>query len=74
MGASAIQRSAKKINQRLKTSGDFEFITNTVPWVPETFLARFPVLSSLYAASAYGRRCVGLRPTPKIAAMRAKKL
>ena len=39
-----------------------------VPWVPETFLARFPVSvkSSPLVASAYGRRCVGLRPTPKI--------
>ena len=46
-----------------------------VPWVPETFLARLPVLSSLFlAASAYGRRCVGLRPTPKIPAAREKNL
>ena len=45
----------------------------TLPWVPETFLARFPVSvkslkwpASPILASAYGRRCVGLRPTPKI--------
>ena len=36
--------------------------------MPETFLARFPVLSSLFflAASSYDRRYVGLRPTLKI--------
>ena len=32
------------------------------PWVPETFLARFPVSVKSLVASAYGRRCVGLRP------------
>ena len=52
----------------------------SIPWVPETFLARFPVLSSLFLAAsplvalAYGRRCVGLRPTPKIPAAREKNL
>ena len=35
----------------------------------EVFLAACPLL-----ASAYGRRCVGLRPTPKISAARAKNL
>ena len=46
-----------------------------VPWVPETFLARFPVsVKSFLAASAYGRRCVGLRPTPKISSAREKNL
>jgi len=48
-----------------------------LPWVPETFLARFPVsVKYLYrpasplVASPYGRRCVGLRPAPKIPAAR----
>ena len=47
-----------------------------LPWVPETFLARFPVSvkSSPLAASAYGRRCVSLRPTAKIPAAREKNL
>ena len=40
-------------------------------WVPGIFLARFPVsVNSLWwsplVASAYGRRCVSLRSTPKI--------
>ena len=50
--------------------------TALVPWVPETFLARFPVSvkSSPLVASAYGRRCVGLRPTLKIPAAREKNL
>ena len=43
-----------------------DFSWTSLPWVPETFLARFPV-------SAYGRRCVGLRPTPKISAAREEK-
>ena len=34
-----------------------------LPWVTETFLARFPVSV---------KRCVGLRPTPKIPAAREK--
>ena len=37
------------------------------------FLARFPVSVKL-VASAYGRRCVGLRQTPKIHAARKKNL
>ena len=51
-----------------------------IPWVPETFLARFPVsvksflAASPLVASAYGRRCVGLRPTPQIPAAREKNL
>ena len=53
-----------------------------VPWVPETFLARFPVSvtfgivtrASPLVASAYGRRCVGLQPTPEIPAAREKNL
>ena len=54
--------------------------TSILPWVPETFLARFRFLSSLYsdplekfflATSAY---CVGLRPAPKIPAVREKSL
>ena len=36
----------------------------TIPWVPEVFLV----------ASAYGRRCVGLRPTLNIPAAREKNL
>ena len=50
---------------------------HAIPWVPETFLARFPVLSSLFlaasplVASAGG---FGLRPTPKIAAAGEKNL
>ena len=38
-------------------------------WVPETFLARFPVF---VVASAYGRRCVSVRSTPKIPTTRQK--
>ena len=38
-----------------------------VPWVSETFLARFPV-------SVKSLRCVGLQPTPKIPAAREKNL
>ena len=59
-----------------------------LPWLPETFLEQFPVsvkslwwparkvflATSLLVASAYGRRCVGLRPTPKIPAAREKNL
>ena len=41
--------------------------------MPETFLALFPV-SVKSLASAYGRRRVGLRPTPKIPAAREKNL
>ena len=46
-------------------------IFHALPWVPETFLARFPVFS---VASAYGRRCVSLRSTPKIPTTREKNL
>ena len=51
----------------------FCFITKNgvcviLPWVQETFLARFPV------SAGDGRRCVGLRPTPKIPAAREKPL
>ena len=45
-----------------------------VPWVPETFLARFPVSVKSLAASAYGRICIGLQPTPKIPATREKNV
>ena len=43
-------------------------IITRLPWVPETFLARFLV------ASAVGRSCVVLRPTPKIPTAREKNL
>ena len=46
-------------------------IVHALPWVPETFLARFPVW---FVASAYGRRCVSLRSTPKIPTAREKNL
>ena len=46
---------------------------NHPPWVPGTFLARFPVSASLLVASAYGRSCV-FRPTPKIPAALEKNL
>ena len=50
---------------------NFTLIFRNLPWVPETFLARFPVsVKSL----SYGRRCVGLRPTPKIPTAREKNL
>ena len=42
-------------------------IISRLPWVSETFLARFLV------ASAVGRSCVVLRPTPKIPTAREKK-
>ena len=32
------------------------------------------IVASPLVASAYGRRCVGLRPTPKIPAVREKNL
>ena len=52
--------------------------TEVLTWVPETFLARFPVsvksLASPLVASAYGRRCVGLRPIQKIPAALEKGL
>ena len=38
-------------------------IFHPLPWVPETFLARFPVF---VVASAYDQRCVSVRSTPKI--------
>ena len=41
-------------------------IITRLPWVPETFLARFLV------ASAVGQSCVVLRPTPKIPTVRGK--
>ena len=40
----------------------------------ETFLARFPVSVAASPLVAYGRRRVGLRPTPKIPAAREKNL
>ena len=40
-----------------------------IPWVPETFLARFPVSVKSFAARGFG-----LRPTPKIPAAREKNL
>ena len=43
------------------------------PWVPGTFLARFPVSAPPLMASADGQRCV-FRPTPKIPAAREKDL
>ena len=43
-------------------------VTVHITWVPETFLARLPLV-----ALAYGRSSVGLRPTPKIPAAREKK-
>ena len=46
-------------------------IFHALPWVPETFLARFTVFS---VASAYGRRCVSLRSTPNILTTREKNL
>ena len=49
-----------------------------LPWVPETFLARFPVLSSLIvtreSVSGFAARGFGLRPTPKIPPAREKSL
>ena len=47
-------------------------LASMVPWVPETFLARFS--GFFLAASARGQRCVGLRPTTKIPAARDKNL
>ena len=44
-------------------------IFHPLPWVPETFLARFPVF---VVASAYGQRCVSVRSTPKIPTARQK--
>ena len=49
-------------------------IALTLPWLPETFLARFPVSVAASPLVAYGRRRVGLRPTPKIPAAREKNL
>ena len=46
---------------------------NDPPWVPETFLARFPVSALLLVASAYDRRCV-FRLTPHILAAHEKNL
>ena len=43
------------------------------PWVPETFIARFPLSAPPLVASADGRRCV-FRLTPKIPAAREKDL
>ena len=40
-------------------------VFQTIPWVPDALLARFPVS---------GRRRVGLRPTPKLPAAREKNL
>ena len=48
----------------------YGYFEGNVPWVPETVLARFPVSVK---ASAYGRRCVGLRPTPKIPRRKREK-
>ena len=47
-------------------------LASMVPWVPETFLARFS--GFFLAPSACGRRCVGLRPTTKVPAARDKNL
>ena len=48
----------------------YGYFEGNVPWVPETLLARFPVSVK---ASAYGRRCVALRPTPKIPRRKREK-
>ena len=48
----------------------YGYFEGNVPLVPETLLARFPVSVK---ASAYGRRCVGLRPTPKIPRRKREK-
>ena len=46
-------------------------ILHALPWVPETFLARFPVFGM---APAYGRKFVSVRSTPKIPTTREKNL
>ena len=50
--------------------------TSILPWVLETFLARFPVsVKSLKGPARKGfSRGFGLRPTPKIPAVREKSL
>ena len=48
----------------------YGYFEGNVPWVPETLLARFLVSVK---ASAYGRRCVGLRSTPKIPRRKREK-
>ena len=51
--------------KKLKVNGDGKKHRS----VPEVFLAASPLVNS-----AYGRRCVGLQPTPKIPAAREKNL
>ena len=48
----------------------YGYFEGNVPWVPETLLARFLVSVK---ASAYGRRCVGLRSTLKIPRRKREK-
>ena len=61
---------------RFGKSSSSVLIGTILPWVPESFRSRgFRFLSSLFlAASAYGRRRVSLRSTPKIPTAREKNL
>ena len=61
-------RSCKRKPGKIQACMGFEPLTS---WVPETVLS---AVSVRFVASAYRRRCVGLRPTPKIPAACEKNL
>ena len=63
----------KFVRDRCKLSLSFP-APRTLPRVPENFSSAVSGLNQVFlAASAYHRRCVGLRPTTKISAAREKK-
>ena len=61
-------RSCERKPEKIQACTGFEPLTS---WVPETFLS---AVSVRFVASAYGRRCVSLRPTPKGPAAREENL
>ena len=61
-------RSCERKPEKIQACTGFEPLTS---WVPENFLS---AVSVRFVASAYGRRCVSLRPTPKGPAAREKNL
>ena len=68
----SLEKELKNVSKTRLVFANAMTLASLVPWVPETFLARFSRF--FLAASAYGRRCVGLWPTTKIPAAREKNL
>ena len=73
-----------RVEKNTRAHGVYKsFAEQNVPWVPETFSSAdsgfcqvfiVTLSASPLVASAYGRRCVGLQPTPKIPAAGEKNL